>query len=76
MKTFFTVLNLPVICLLYFFSTKCYIAGEYFAAYTLVLGWFVSVIFWIKTVGTLFTKKPAVVRPAVPRAYITRPKAA
>jgi hypothetical protein len=40
-----------------------------------VAAWFASFIFWIQSVGQLFNK-PAVIVPAVPRAYISGKKAA
>jgi phosphotransferase system glucose/maltose/N-acetylglucosamine-specific IIC component len=76
MKTFVAFLTLPVIFTLVFFATKLYVADQYFAAYSLVLAWFVSFIMWIQNVGQLLQKKDAVVIPAVPRAYISKSKAA
>ena len=75
MKTFVAFLTLPVIFLLCYFAAKLYVAEQYIAAYTLVLAWFVSFIAWIQVVSQLFNK-PAVVVPAVPRAYISNRKAA
>ncbi|HEY4108093.1 hypothetical protein [Puia sp.] len=75
MKKFVAFLTLPVIFLLCFFAAKLYINDQYFAAYTLVATWFFSFIFWIQNVGQLFNK-PAVVVPAVPRAYISNKKVA
>ena len=72
MKTFVATLTLPVIFLLVFFAAKLYVADQYIAAYTLVLTWFVSFIFWIQTVSQLLNKKPAIIVPAVPRAYLTK----
>jgi len=72
MKTFVAFLTLPVIFLLCFLAAKLYVADHLFAAYSLVLTWFVSFIFWIQTVSQLLDRKPAVVVPAVPRAYLTR----
>ncbi len=53
MKTISTLLLLPVIILAYFFSARLYVNGDYVAAYSLVLTWFVSVVFWIRQVGTM-----------------------
>jgi hypothetical protein len=75
MKKFVAFLALPVIFTLCFLAAKLYVADQYFAAYTLVLAWFASFIYWIQAIGQLFNK-PAVVVPAVPRAYITNKKAA
>jgi len=75
MKTFVAFLTLPVIFLLCFIAAKLYVADQYVAAYSLVITWFVSFIFWIQSVGQLFNK-PAVVVPAVPRAYISNKKVA
>ncbi len=75
MKTFVAILTLPVIFLLCFFAAKLYVANQYLAAYSLVITWFVSFIVWIQTVGQLFNK-PAIVVPAVPRAYISNKKVA
>jgi len=72
MKTFVAFLTLPVIFLLVFFAAKLYVADQYIAAYLLILTWFVSFIFWIQTVSELLNKKPAIVVPAVPRAYLTK----
>jgi hypothetical protein len=72
MKTFVATLTLPVIFLLVFFAAKLYIADQYLAAYSLVLTWFVSFIMWIQTVSQLSDKKPAIVVPAVPRAYLNK----
>ncbi|HXB08201.1 MAG TPA: hypothetical protein VNW04_13820 [Puia sp.] len=76
MKTFVAFLTLPVIFLLCYLAAKLYIADQYLAAYSLVLAWFVSFILWIQNVGLLFQKKPAVVVPAAPRAYIATAKRA
>ena len=73
MKTFFTFLTFPIICLIVFFSVKCYIAGDFVAAYSLVIAWFCSLTLWIQSIGLLF-EKPAVVAPSVPRAYIPAKK--
>jgi len=58
MKTIFTLLMLPLIVLICFFSVKLYISGEYVAAYTLVMTWFLSVTIWIKNIGLLM-KRPS-----------------
>jgi hypothetical protein len=73
MKTLVTFLALPVIFLICLLAVKCYIAGEYLIAYTLVAGWFASFTIWIQSVGLLF-QKPVVVAPRVPRAYIAGAK--
>lgn len=75
MKTFVAFLTLPLIFTLSFLAAELYVAGQYIAAYALVAAWFVSFIYWIQTVSQLLEKKPAVVVPAVPRAYLT-PKVA
>jgi hypothetical protein len=72
MKTFVAILTLPLIFSLCFLATKLYVADQYVAAYLLVATWFVSFIFWIQTVSRLLENKPAVVVPAVPRAYLTK----
>jgi hypothetical protein len=59
MKTIFTFLMLPIIVLIYFFSTKLYIAGQFLAAYTLVAAWVSSIIFWIHQVGLPLQKERA-----------------
>ncbi len=75
MKTFVAFLTLPVIFLFAFFAAKLYVADQYFAAYSLVITWLVSFIFWIQSVGQLF-HKPAKVVPAIPRAYLSSKKVA
>lgn len=73
MKTLFTFLALPAIFLICFLSAKLYIAGEYLAAYALVVGWFVAFIVWIQHVALLF-QRPVAAGPAAPRAYISGAK--
>ena len=72
MKTFVAFLTLPVIFLLCFLAAKLYVADPLFATYSLVLTWFVSFIFWIQTVSQLLDRKPDIVVPAVPRAYLSK----
>ena len=76
MKKFVAILTLPVIFLISFFAAKSFVAGDYFTAYLLVFGWFASFVLWIQNVGLLFERKPAVVIPAAPRAYISLKKIA
>jgi hypothetical protein len=59
MKTLFTLLLLPVIILAYFFSARLYVNGDYVAAYSLVLTWFISIVFWIRQVGQLLQPQKA-----------------
>lgn len=73
MKTVLTLLMLPVIVLIYVLSAKSYIDGQYFAAYSLMLGWLFSTALWIRTIGLVFrNQKQVVALPAKPRAYITK----
>ncbi|HEX9513879.1 MAG TPA: hypothetical protein VF939_25485 [Puia sp.] len=59
MKKIFTILMLPVILLICFFSGQLYISGEYVASYTLVLTWFASTIYWINQVSLQLQKQRA-----------------
>lgn len=59
MKTIFTFLMLPIIILIYFFSTKLYICGQYVASYTLVAAWVASIIFYIHQIGLPLQKERA-----------------
>jgi hypothetical protein len=59
MKTILTLLLLPVIILACFFSARLYVNGDYVAAYSLVLTWFLSVVFWIRQVGMLMQRQKA-----------------
>ena len=59
MKTIFTLLLLPVIVLAYFFSARLYVNGDYVAAYSLVVTWFLSVVFWIRQVSLLIQRQKA-----------------
>ena len=76
MKKFVAILALPIFFVAYYFAAKFYIAQQYLAAYSLVLTSLVSIVLWILNIGLLLKRKPAVVAPAVPRAYITNRKAA
>lgn len=59
MKTIFTLLLLPVIILAYFFSARLYVNGDYVAAYSLVVTWFLSVVLWIRQVGMILQRQKA-----------------
>lgn len=59
MKTILTLSLLPLIVLAYFFSTRLYVDGSYFAAYSLVTACFVSVVFCIRNVGQLLQRQGA-----------------
>ena len=59
MKTIFTLLLLPVIILAYFFSARLYVIGDYVAAYSLVVTWFLTVVFWIRQVGMMLQRQKA-----------------
>jgi hypothetical protein len=59
MKTIFTLLLLPVIILTYFFSARLYVNGDYVAAYSLVVTWFLSVVLWIRQVGLMLQRQKA-----------------
>lgn len=59
MKTIFTLLLLPVIILAYFFSARLYVNGDYIAAYSLVVTWFLSVVLWIRQVGMMLQRQKA-----------------
>lgn len=59
MKKIFTLLMLPVIALVVILSERFYIAGAYFAAYTLVAAWLFSVTLWINQASLLLQKQRA-----------------
>jgi hypothetical protein len=52
MKALFNLITLAAIITTYFVSISLYQQGNLFAAYSLVLGSIVSLIFWIQNVGT------------------------
>jgi len=76
MKTFVAFLTLPVVIVLYYIASKLYVVEQYFAAYALLVTALGSLVFSIQTLGQLFEKKPGIVVPAVPRAYLTKAKVA
>jgi hypothetical protein len=51
MKTLLSLLTLAVIVTLYILSANLYLQGSLVAAYTLVIGSIVSLIFWIRNVS-------------------------
>jgi len=57
MKTIFTLLLLPIIILAYFFSEQLYVAGNYFAAYALIVILFVSAVFCIYRIGSMLQRQ-------------------
>lgn len=59
MKTILTLLVLPVIAIICLYSGKFYIAGNYVAAYSLVLTSFLSLTFWIRQIGLVTAKQHA-----------------
>jgi hypothetical protein len=59
MKTLFTLLLLPIIILAYFFSARLYVSGDYVAAYSLVVTWFLSVVFGIRQVSLMLQGQKA-----------------
>jgi hypothetical protein len=59
MKTIFTFSLLPIIVLAYFFSEQLYIAGNYFAAYTLIVISFVSAVCCIYRIGSILQRQRA-----------------
>jgi len=76
MKTFVAFLTLPLVVVLYYFASELYVVEQYFAAYALLVTALGSLVFSIQTLGQLIEKKPAIVVPAVPRAYLTKAKVA
>ena len=59
MKTIFTLSLLPIIVLAYFFGEQLYVAGNYFAAYTLVVISFVSAVTCIYRIGSVLQRQRA-----------------
>ena len=51
MKTFLTLLLLPLIVLAYFLSEQFYVAANYVAAYALIAIGFASVVYFIYQAG-------------------------
>ena len=59
LKTLINFTTLPLIGLVYFFSVSLYVQGNLVAAYSLVIGSLVSLIFWIQAVSGQLQKQRA-----------------
>jgi len=59
LKTLINFATLPLIGLVYFFSVSLYVQGNLVAAYSLVIGSLVSLIFWIQAVSGQLQKQRA-----------------